>query len=284
VRGGALETIAEARATERFDVQHGIPLLLARHFDRLDTQEQRVVRSFELFGDSYYARNYAKSISSERTIRYDRVIELVHSLSPAGLQVADVGSGPAVFAEPVQSLGAGYVAIDLSLQNLLSARRRLRQLDAVVASVTNLPIKKGAFDVVLCVGCLEYVTCPRQAISELLRVTRGGGHLLMSFASSQSPRRWWDEGVVHPADRLRSRLTRGAVGYKRRLLSPTDAMSLVSDYGGKVELVEHLGQGLVGYPFSEWGWLRGLAEDLQRGSEALSRRSAEFLVLASQRV
>jgi ubiquinone/menaquinone biosynthesis C-methylase UbiE len=284
VREGALETIERSQAAERYGIEDGIPLLLDRDLNDLDPQEQRVVHSFELFAESYYSKNYAASVSSERTARFDSVIELVRSLSPVGRLVADVGSGPAVFAEPVQSLGAGYVAIDLSLRNLLSAKRRLDHLDAIVASTTNLPVQDEAFDLVLCIGCLEYVTRPRQAIGELLRVTRTGGHVLMSFANSRSPRRWWDEGVVHPTVRLRSRFTREAAGYKRSLVSPTEAASLVSDYGGKVELVEHLGQGLLGYPLSEWGWLRDLAEHLQSRSEVALTRCSEFLLLASRHV
>jgi ubiquinone/menaquinone biosynthesis C-methylase UbiE len=284
VREGALETIERSQAAERYGIEDGIPILLGRDLNDLDPQEQRVVHSFELFAESYYSKNYAVSVSSERTARFDRVIDLLRSLSPLGPLVADVGSGPAVFAEPVQSLGAGYVAIDLSLHNLLSAQRRLAHLDAIVGSTTNLPVQDEAFDLVLCVGCLEYVTCPRQAIGELLRVTRTGGHVLMSFANSRSPRRWWDEGVVHPAVRVRSRFTRQPVGYKRSLVSPTEAASLVSHYGGRVELVDHLGQGLLGYPLSEWGRLRDLAENLQSRSEVASRRCSEFLVLASRHV
>jgi SAM-dependent methyltransferase len=279
---GSLETVGSWPA-QRYTVQHGIPILLDDALDRLHSQEEGIVRSFELSSEWYYSRNYAGLERPERMLRYERVIELIGSLSSAGLLVADVGSGPAVFAEPIQALGAAYVAIDLSLHNLLAARRRLAHFDAVVGSVTDLPVRDEAFDLVLCIGCLEYVTRPQRALAELLRVTRGGGYLLMSFANSHSPRRWWEEGAVHRAARLRSRLLRRPDGYRRSLAAPAKAMSLVTDSGGKVELIEYLGQGLFGYPLSEWRWSRDLAAKLQDRSDALAKRSSEFLLLASRR-
>jgi SAM-dependent methyltransferase len=54
------------------------------------------------------------------------------------------------------------------------------------ANVLALPFKSGSFDVVACTEVLEHVENPRQALSEMRRVLKRGGKLLLSVPFMQA--------------------------------------------------------------------------------------------------
>jgi len=261
----------------KYAVQQGIPLLI-HNAHNLPKQQQRIVRSFSRRADSYFSDNYL-STNSERKARYDLVLEIIEPLLSEDPLVGDVGSGPAVFAEGVNKLGAQYVAVDLSLANLLAARARVPHLHAVVGTVTALPFQSAAFDVALSVGCVEYVEEQRLAIAELLRVTKPEGHVVVSFANAFSPRRWWEETVVRF---LRFATRRRPDPYSRRLSRLNTVVEAIKQAGGDVRHVYFIGQGFVGYPLSGLGYFRERSMRRQRSLTMFSKMSAEFVVVAQR--
>jgi SAM-dependent methyltransferase len=196
--------------------------------------------------------------------------------------VADIGAGPGVFAELVGGLDARYVAVDLSIDNLLAAQKRVPGLHAVVATATSLPLRDAVFDLVLATGCLEYIEGQQLAIDELLRVTKHGGYVVASFANALSPRRWWDEGVVHPLRRVVKRRMGKDDVYVRRLTRPARAIQRVRRGGGEIRDVSYLGQGLVGYPLSALPYVRRRAVDPDRAGPRLAKLAAEFVIVAQR--
>jgi SAM-dependent methyltransferase len=107
----------------------------------------------------------------------------------AGDRVLDVGCGPGRFTLELARLGAVVVAADISQGQLDLHRARVPDLAVearVVADVTDLSqFEDRAFDATVCYGGpLSYVVdeAPRAA-AELARVTRPGGHILVSVMS-----------------------------------------------------------------------------------------------------
>lgn len=105
-----------------------------------------------------------------------------------GDRVLDVGCGPGRFTLELARIGARVVAADLSPVQLDLHRRYTAGVaveDRVVADVTQLPFAEDAFDVAVCYGgALSYALDRADAgVSELARVTRSGGHLLVSVMS-----------------------------------------------------------------------------------------------------
>ena len=90
---------------------------------------------------------------------------------PAHPAVLDVGGR----IQPYLALipNANYVAIDL----------RCTPLVRVVASAEQIPFSSSKFDVVLCTQMLEYAPDPGSVISEIHRVLKTGGMLLLSVPS-----------------------------------------------------------------------------------------------------
>ena len=102
--------------------------------------------------------------------------------SPPGAAVLDIGGG----VQPYRTLlpGARYVALDL----------RLTPLVHVIASAARIPFSDERFDLVLCTQMLEYASDPGHVLSEIHRVLKPGGRLLLStpaiFPQDAAEDRW----------------------------------------------------------------------------------------------
>jgi SAM-dependent methyltransferase len=117
----------------------------------------------------------------------------LHRFIMAGDRVLDVGCGPGRFTIELAELGARVVAADISPGQLELHARYVADAgheeaveDRILCDVTDLSqFSDGEFDAVVCYGgALSYVLdgAPR-AIAELVRVTRPGGHVLVSVMS-----------------------------------------------------------------------------------------------------
>ena len=100
-----------------------------------------------------------------------------------GDRVLDAGSGPGRFTLELLRLGAHVTALDISPGQLELLRARVPDIEAVVGDVTDLSrFADDSFDVAVCFGGpLSYVLDQAEhAVAELARVTRHGGHILVS--------------------------------------------------------------------------------------------------------
>lgn len=108
-------------------------------------------------------------------------------------RVLDIGSGPGVFTAALLERGAQCWVADLSLPMVMAGRAEIdavkdaKRLHHHVADVERLPFRDAAFDVVLCVGVLQYLETPQDAVRELARVCRVGGWVIVTFPNRQSP-------------------------------------------------------------------------------------------------
>lgn len=64
-----------------------------------------------------------------------------------------------------------------------------------VGRIEQMPFASSAFDVVLAMGSLEYVSNMDEAIAEIARVTRPGGLAIVTMQNRWSPYRLWDATV-----------------------------------------------------------------------------------------
>jgi ubiquinone/menaquinone biosynthesis C-methylase UbiE len=132
-------------------------------------------------------------------------LEQLRRFVKEGDRVLDVGAGPGRFTIELARLGADVVVADISPRQLELNRERLeeaglevRVTDRVLADVTDLShFDDASFDAVVCYGGpLSYVVDrAEEGIAELLRVTREGGHVLLSVMSLIGT-------VIHFADML----------------------------------------------------------------------------------
>ena len=104
-------------------------------------------------------------------------------------RVLEAGCGTGLILRGLERLtGEAVVGVDLSSGMLSVARNRGLRAGLVQASVDALPFPDAWFDTVVSFKVLAHVPAIAQALSELGRVTRPGGHLILEFYNRHSLR------------------------------------------------------------------------------------------------
>jgi ubiquinone/menaquinone biosynthesis C-methylase UbiE len=169
---------------------------------------EHVRRYFDEYGSKEWDR-LASSLESQVSFHLHQkyLLEYVHG----GDRVLEVGPGPGRFTRELAELGARVVAFDISAEQLRLNQQRMKcegvaeaVEEWVQGDVTDLGrFEDGEFDAVVAYGGpLSYV-CDRadQAMAETLRVTRLGGHVLLSVMSHLGTTRRFLPGIVEMAFR-----------------------------------------------------------------------------------
>lgn len=120
-----------------------------------------------------------------RLLARDSVRELRSFVRLQGASVLDVGGGPGYFADAFRAAGARYAAIDADAGELGAAGQP--GLGTVLGSGMALPIADQSFDVCYSSNVLEHVPDPGRMAAEMVRVTRPGGIVFLSWTTWFSP-------------------------------------------------------------------------------------------------
>jgi SAM-dependent methyltransferase len=110
-------------------------------------------------------------------------IRMLEGYVRPGDRALDAGAGPGRFTLEMLRLGAHVTALDISPGQLELLRARVPDVEAMLGDITDLSrFEDDTFDVTVCFGGpLSYVLDRAdQAVAELARVTRPGGHVLVS--------------------------------------------------------------------------------------------------------
>lgn len=110
-----------------------------------------------------------------------------------GVELLDAGCGTGLFSQAAAARGASVTSVDVGDQLLAKVAEKCDSR-RIVGSVEALPFEPASFDMVICTEVIEHTVAPRKAVSELTRVLRPGGTLVLT-----TPNRVW-----HPAIRLSS--------------------------------------------------------------------------------
>jgi SAM-dependent methyltransferase len=138
---------------------------------------RRSVRLFRLF-----LREQSDPAGFYSAFADDSVAALGQFVSLGDETVLDVGGGPGYFARSFRAAGARYVGVELDALSDMPA-----ETFAVHGSGTSLPFRDGSVDLAYCSNVLEHVAEPWQVAEELVRVTRPGGTIFVSFTPWLSP-------------------------------------------------------------------------------------------------
>ena len=120
-----------------------------------------------------------------------------------GYRVLDMGCGSGRhLGEVARFKNVFAVGSDLCLEDLCQARERLRYHEELgetgqgpwalmVSDITRLPYADHTFDVVICSEVLEHIPDHRRAVSELVRILKPGGDLVVSVPRFLPERICW---------------------------------------------------------------------------------------------
>lgn len=139
-------------------------------------------RSWRLFGAFLHEQDDPDRFYTELALDSAAQIDHWHPLH--GSLLLDVGGGPGYFASAFEGRGATYVALDADAGEM-RLHGRSPGPRTVQGSGDALPFPDRSFDVTYSSNVLEHVADPWQTADEMVRVTRAGGMVAISYTL------WW---------------------------------------------------------------------------------------------
>jgi ubiquinone/menaquinone biosynthesis C-methylase UbiE len=148
--------------------------------------------------------------------RRDYVCEYVRGHLAASSQVLDLGCGTGVVCEQLARDGMEVVGMDLSADMVSHARARVDHAIAdrcrlLRGDCERLPYRNGQFDLVVCCGVISFLKSNEPTLSEVRRVLRDGGTLILAVRN-----KWALAKLLDPL-KLGKRLLAKLVRRSRRL-------------------------------------------------------------------
>jgi ubiquinone/menaquinone biosynthesis C-methylase UbiE len=157
------------------------------------SHKNRIIERFS--SDSEYWREvYADSFDENKTFLSIEMIErkkavLAFVNQYAGkqrLSVLDVGCGSGVIMKEILERGHSVTGMDITQAMLEQAKSTVGQYlpdsaNCILGDVENIPAKDGSFDAVLSVGVLQYLHDDHRGVSEISRVVKDGGLVIITL-------------------------------------------------------------------------------------------------------
>ena len=102
------------------------------------------------------------------------------------LHIVDLGCGAGDGLDGLPRDRMHVRGLDQVPEMVEEAARNHPEDEYIVGVIEDLPFEDASSDVVLCLGVLEYLESPVNALQEMLRVLRPGGHAIISFPNRRS--------------------------------------------------------------------------------------------------
>jgi demethylmenaquinone methyltransferase/2-methoxy-6-polyprenyl-1,4-benzoquinol methylase len=147
-----------------------------QHVADLDKQPHEVAAMFDDVAERYDLTNDVLSLGQTRLWR--RAVAQAVAARP-GERVLDLAAGTGSSSLPFAAAGAQVVAADFSLGMLRVGKRAHPGLDLLAGDALRLPFADAAFDAVTISFGLRNVSDVDAALTEMARVTRPGGRLVV---------------------------------------------------------------------------------------------------------
>jgi SAM-dependent methyltransferase len=177
------------------------------------SQIDRVRQFFDRESGRYVKQRYGTSepaVSRPYLERQAIVLEFIEGSHDAAL---DLGCGPGVLLPALLEHSATVAAIDVSPEMLERARSAIsgtpgrERVTLALGSADALPFADRSFDLVTCIGVIAYWPNAPRALSEVARVLRPGGTLILQTTNFVAPREIEDRLLRFPYQRIMTRLT-----------------------------------------------------------------------------
>ncbi|WP_026918229.1 class I SAM-dependent methyltransferase [Gordonia shandongensis] len=114
-----------------------------------------------------------------------------------GAAVLDVGGGPGFFADAFTARGADYLAVEPDAGEMSAAG--IDHRTTVRARGQRLPFRSGSVDVCFSSNVAEHTPDPWAMADEMVRVTRSGGTVILSYTLWWGPFGGHEMGLTHYA-------------------------------------------------------------------------------------
>jgi demethylmenaquinone methyltransferase/2-methoxy-6-polyprenyl-1,4-benzoquinol methylase len=142
----------------------------------LAKRQADVAAMFDRVAARYDLANDVLSLGQDRAWR--RLV--VEAVAPTpGEMILDLAAGTGTSSEGFATIGATVVPVDLSLGMLTVGKKRRPELSFLAGDALHLPFRDDSFDAVTMSFGLRNVEDPGAALTEMARVTRPAGRLVI---------------------------------------------------------------------------------------------------------
>lgn len=209
--------------------------------------------------------------------RYQFIKKNLASLSQGqgGLRILNLGAGEGDYDAMIASHADHLYSCDLNEADVAFAREFNKGNDKITYQVEdglNLSFPDNHFDVITCMEVIEHVGQPEQLLSEIKRVLKPGGHLLMTFPRQSFP---W---TYDPINRFfaplgQKRISQGAYAFGHDYLINDQAFAgWIDEREFRVKKRRPLSRHLVGLLEMYW---TGIVQQIFKSNTGNSRETAE---------
>jgi SAM-dependent methyltransferase len=147
-------------------------------FDQSDYWQGRVYQEPD--------HHFAQKIARRKAYAFQMINRLPTAHNGTAL---DIGCGAGYYLTDLVKLGFDVHGVDNSpemlkrCQELLERNGRASTVHLSLGDLENIPFDNSTFDLVLCVGVLDYLLTDETALTELWRIMKPGAHLLISISN-----------------------------------------------------------------------------------------------------
>lgn len=141
----------------------------------------------------------ASHFSATREVLWDDLKDLKPFTEP-GDAVLDIGCGNGRLYQMFADLSIHYTGVDQSEGLIVKAREKFPGAEFVVASMVELPLPDASFDIIYSIAAFHHLPNDQlrlQALSEMKRVLKPGGKIIMTNWNAQSN---WAQTKVQKGD------------------------------------------------------------------------------------
>lgn len=180
----------------------------------LDKRPAEVAEMFDDIAPKYDLMNDILAMGQTR--RWRRIVVDAVGAVPGEL-VLDLAAGTGTSSEPYADAGIGVVACDFSLGMLRIGKRRRPDIDFIAGDAANLPFADDSFDACTISFGLRNINEPRVALTEMLRVTKPGGTLVIAEFSQPTMALWrtvYTEYLIRALPAVASRIAGNSDAYE----------------------------------------------------------------------
>jgi SAM-dependent methyltransferase len=199
VENGRVDEAGKRRRVSRTQLLIGVEgLAMLRHYGSWDVDELRarlprvaalcaadleareVVEVDPAEGYAVWAASYDETEATNPMVSMEEppVRSLIERLPPG--RAVDAGCGSGRHSRLLLDLGHDVVGVDASVEMLGLARTRAPRAALVLGSLAVMPVADEVADLVVCGLALAHLPEVGRAISELARITRPGGRVIIS--------------------------------------------------------------------------------------------------------
>jgi 2-polyprenyl-3-methyl-5-hydroxy-6-metoxy-1,4-benzoquinol methylase len=142
-------------------------------------------------GSEFFYEQFASEFDSKMnmydTLRRVYLIfnEILDGVDLKGKKILDAGSGTGWFSKKAFERGAEVTALDVG-EKLLAKVKEKCNVRTVVGDILKLDFETDSFDFVICSEVIEHTLNPRQAVKEIVRVTKKSGTIVLT-----TPNKLW---------------------------------------------------------------------------------------------